>query len=136
MPIGTSDGLHFEDAIAAALNRPTPIADRPKPKYPDNTGLLEKGNINLANRPVVRNEDGSISTLRSMSFGMSEVGKDEYHVLIPTIHDSGKIMSEKEAIDQYFKTSKHLGKFDSSETATSYAKQLHEDQEKMYVNPD
>lgn len=92
-------------------------------------GMLEKGNIDLANRPVVKNADGSISTVRSMSF--EEDGKE---VLIPTVSPDGKILSDKDAIALYHKSGQHLGKFDSAESAGRYAQNLHESQAGYYKN--
>lgn len=96
----------------------------------DTPGQLEAGNINLGNRPRVRNSDGSISTVRSMSFN-----EDGVEVLVPTVHPEGRIMSDDEAIARYRQTGEHLGKFDNPDNATSYAKKLHEDQERTYVDP-
>jgi hypothetical protein len=91
-------------------------------------GLVEPGNIDLAKRPVVRNEDGTVSTVRSMSF--SEDGKE---VLIPTVAaDGSRILSDKEAIEQYHKTGQFLGKFDTPEHADAYAQRLHESQANYY----
>lgn len=94
---------------------------------PEIGGLLIPGNIDLNARPVVRNPDGSISTVRSMS-----IGTDQGEVLIPTVSDDGRILAEPDAIKLFQQTGRHLGIFDKPDNATSYAKQLHLDQERMY----
>ncbi|EPP1042530.1 lytic transglycosylase domain-containing protein [Cronobacter sakazakii] len=91
-------------------------------------GLLEKGNIDIHNRPVVKNPDGSISTVRSMSTNI-----DGREVLIPTVSDDGRIMSDDEAIDNFMRTGKHLGMFDNPDDATAYAESLHNQQADEYL---
>ncbi len=92
-------------------------------------GPLVPGNIDLDNRPVVKNSDGSISTVRSMS-----IGTDKGEVLIPTVaQDGSSVLSAEDAIKQYKETGKHLGIFSTPEAATEYAKQLHESQAKKYL---
>lgn len=89
---------------------------------PEAKGMTEPGNIDLSKRPVVRNADGSISTVRSMS-----VEFDGQEVLIPMVSDSGKVLTREQAVAEYQKTGKHLGKFDSSTDADAYADALHND---------
>lgn len=93
----------------------------------DDTSRYGRGNIDLLNRPIVKNDDGSISTVRSMSFQ----DKDGKEVLVPTVLN-GKIVSDSEAINNYYKTGEYLGKFDTIEEANKYAEELHKQQEKIY----
>lgn len=90
-------------------------------------GMIEPGNIDLASRPVVKNSDGSISTVRSL--GINEDGRE---ILIPTVSHDGTVLSNDDAVRLYRMSGKHLGVFDTPENSTGYAKQLHEDQEKLY----
>ena len=93
------------------------------------------GNIDLNNRPVYKNEDGSISTVRSMSFWDDDEQKE---ILVPTIafDKNGKAISltNDEAIDRYYETGEYLGKFDDYKEADKYAEELHEQQDKLYSN--
>jgi len=90
-----------------------------------------KGNIDLYSRPQYMNGDGSISTVRSMSFND---GNGE--ILVPTIafDPSGKpyVMSDDEAINRYYDTGEFLGKFKTIDEANAYAEMLHRQQEHLY----
>lgn len=101
-----------------------PAATQPAPTQP--IGQYGAGNINLYNRPIVNNPDGTTSTVRSMSFSD---GKNE--ILIPTVVN-GKVVSDNEAIDNYYKTGEYLGKFNTVDEANAYAENLHKQQEKLY----
>lgn len=90
-------------------------------------GQYGLGNIDLYARPQVKMPDGSIATVRSMSFND---GNNE--VVIPTVSNDGRIMSDNEAIDNYYKTGKYLGKFNTVDEATKYAQQLHNEQDRYY----
>lgn len=97
---------------------------------PDTTDYGQ-GNINLKDRPIILNADGSYSTVRSMSF--NDKGKE---ILIPTVirdeNGNGKIVSDDEAIQHYYDTGEYLGKFNSTAEADEYAEKLHKNQQKLY----
>ena len=103
-----------------------------QPVNPFGIGQFGAGNIDLYNRPQFVNPDGSVSTVRSMSFndGTGEI-------LVPTVGvhpQTGKpyIMSDDEAINRYYNTGEYLGKFNSVDDANNYALRLHYQQSKLY----
>lgn len=119
--------------VQAQINRRDPhVANRATSNgyadvenYP---GLLEKGNIDLTNRPVVRNADGSISTEQSGSYQI-----DGREVLLPHVVN-GKVVDSQGAIAHFLKTGEHLGKFAPGDITNinSYSEKLHS--RKMYIN--
>lgn len=113
----TGEDNAYRKTIEANWNREHPFADVEK-NY--------NGTIDLNNRKVLLNPDGSIST--ESSFSTEIDGKE---VLLPTIID-GKRVSKKEAVDHYFKTGEHLGIFDTPEEADEFAQRLHERQDAYY----
>lgn len=104
-----------------------------------------RGNIDLYNRPQYRQPDGSISTVNSISIGTDEGAIPSRNgqgleVLIPTIgrDKNGRPVqwTDQQAIDNYFKTGEHLGKFRTPEEADQYAERLHRQQEAYYDRAD
>jgi len=123
--VTSDDPLVVQDAanvFKLEANKPIFMADAAP------AGLLKKGNINLADRPVVKNPDGTKSTVRSMSFQ----DDNGHEILVPTISDDGRVMSPEEAIKQYYDTGKMLGAFATPGEATAYAETLHRQQESLY----
>lgn len=87
----------------------------------DLSGAVVPGNIDLSTRPRVKNPDGKISTVRTIG-----VNFDGLEYVIPTVRDDGKLLSNKEAIELFKRTKKHLGAFKTAKEATDFAKTLHE----------
>ena len=96
----------------------------------DPVGQYGEGNIDLNNREVVLNNDGSISTEQSFSFYDEDTGKE---VLIPRVID-GRIVKDNEAIQHYYDTGEYLGMFDNWQDADEYAMMLHNRQNWYYNN--
>jgi hypothetical protein len=92
-------------------------------------GMLSAGNIDLSKRPNINNNDGSHSSVFSMS---SEI--DGKEVMYPGVGDGitypARKLTEAEALNQYKRTGKSLGIFKDSASADAYGEKLHEDQER------
>lgn len=130
-------GFVLDSPVAGYEDAPNDIIEGRLPTTPTMTmagakpvGMTEQGNINLMDRPDVANPDGTHSSVRTIS-----VGIDDQEVLIPTVSEDGRIMSDDEAIQQYRKTGRHLGKFTSPDEATAYADILHKQQEGLGKQP-
>ncbi|MDD5523655.1 MAG: hypothetical protein PHV90_00295 [Smithella sp.] len=103
-------------------NQPVYVAPDSNPQ-----NVVEKGNINLSNRPVVKLPDGKIATVFSMSIGFD--GKE---VLIPCVSQDGRMLNRDEAVAEWRKTitkekpfGEHLGVFNDIQSADAYAQELH-----------
>jgi hypothetical protein len=135
-PVAVSNQLFSPDAFGqyqqGQLNAlaPPPLAgsmfDRAQQNAP---GLVAPGNINIHQRPVVQNADGSVSTVRSMTF----TSPDGKAVLVPSVIAGRGIVSPQEAYRYYQQTGQHLGVFDTPENADAYAQALHEQQAMEYA---
>lgn len=91
-----------------------------------------EGNINLFSRPVVKNPDGSSSTLHSR--GMADDSGNEW--LIPGVDEHGArpLLSDDEAWKQFQQTGHYLGKFATPEAGSTYGNKIHEDAEQGYYD--
>lgn len=87
----------------------------------DTPAPIVAGNIDLSKQPRVKNVDGTTSTVRSIS-----INEDGREILIPTVSPDGRVLSNKDAIEQFHKTGRHLGMFKTAADATRFAEALHE----------
>lgn len=84
------------------------------------------GNIDLDNRVVVENGDGSFSTELSFSVEM-----DGEIWLLPSIVN-GTLLAEDDAIHHFLQSGEYLGRFETIDECDAYAEWLHLRQEAMY----
>jgi hypothetical protein len=94
-------------------------------------GMAEPGNLDLNARKIYhgRNRDQpnvDFRTEKSMS-----IGTDEGEYLIPTVVN-GQQLTEEQAIQHFYETGEHLGRFATPDSADTYANMLHRRQEKVY----
>ncbi len=93
-----------------------------------------RGNIDLTNRPIYKNPDGTISTVASYTMGI-----DGKHYVLPSIvrdanGNAKKLETEDDVFNHFKNTGEYLGVFDTQEEADEYAQNLHIEQEKYYPN--
>lgn len=103
-------------------------------------GQYGEGNIDLYNRPIYTNEDGTISTVDSVTFEI-----DGKFVVLPSIvaDENGnavRLTNSDDIVAHYAKTGEYLGKFDTLADANGYANSLHYAQQYHYsedkLNPE
>lgn len=99
-----------------------------KPQPP--VQLVEPGNIDLSKRKPVSLPNGSYATIRSISIPVADQNPKGDQVVIPTVHPSGRLMTDQEAIVEYIHTGNHLGIAKNIPDAIKYAKWLHEQEAK------
>lgn len=117
-----TDMATWKARLAAGKSSPSFVVGKPE-------GLIAPGNLDLNNRPVVHNDDGSISTVRSMT-----ITTDQGAILLPTVIGN-RVVSNKDAIAHWEKTGENLGTFSTIDQADAYARNLHESQAQRYVQP-
>lgn len=130
----SGDGIRWQ--VIAGSDRPQMFGlDGP------NLGLITPGNIDLNQRPVVQTTgvrgtdfcqlnpvvQTTISTVRAIT-----ITEDGVAILIPTVSDDARIMSDAQAIATYHSSGKHLGRFDTEAHANAYAGRLHLQQQQLY----
>ncbi len=85
------------------------------------------GNIDLNDRPAVRNPRGGVSSVYSAT-----ITADGKAYLIPTVigtrEKGGRIVSKQAAIQHFQKTGQHLGVFKTEKEAGAYSIALHKEQ--------
>ena len=92
-----------------------------------NNGIVmnSAGNIDLTQRPIRMNDDGSASTVRSAS--INENGKE---VLIPTIGQNGEDLNIDQAVELYRRTGQNLGRYNSVGEANQAAQNIHDSEQR------
>ena len=111
------------------------------------SGLVQPGNLDLFNRQILNNPDGSYSTTSSMSFndGQNEViiptvgGVAAGQPIVPMIvqgSPNGDVVRYNDlgAFYRYDNTGQHLGMFNDWRQADDYGQRVHEIQERRIAD--
>ncbi len=115
----------FGSATQGARTGGPPAQAQPRQVPQLSGGVRERGNIDPYSQPEVRNGDGTVSTVDSVSFNL-----DGNETLLPRItRDGRRLATDADTEAEYRRTGRHLGKFDSPESASRFAEQLHREYE-------
>src|SRR4051812_46971689 len=90
-------------------------------------GLIVRGNLDIWRRPVVRNANGSLSTVKSVSWNVPvNLGgrTRNLEVLMPEVIGN-RVVSARAALQHFQNTGEHLGMFDDAAHANQYGTRLH-----------
>lgn len=90
-------------------------------------GLLQRGNLDINARPVVRNRNGSASTVRTITV-TDNLGRA---YLLPTVVNDA-VVGNRQAIKHWQRTGQHLGVFKNEAAADAYAERLHNQQARFF----
>lgn len=120
----------IEEGLQGAVSRGT--REKALSMIDNEIGQYGEGNIDLYNRPIYKNSDGTISTVDSVTFTV-----DDKYVVLPTIvrdenGNAQRLNTDEEIWEHYQKTGEYLGEFDSLEQANIYANRLHSAQAYVY----
>ena len=121
---------YLEEGAQGAVSRAT--REKSQALIDNEIGRYGKGNIDLHNRPIYKNADGTISTVDSVTFTI-----DGKYVVLPTIvrDENGKakrLETDEEIYAHYVNTGEYLGEFDTLEESNIYANRLHNAQAYRY----
>ena len=89
-------------------------------------GLIIPGNIDVAHLPIIVHGN-LISTVRSVSWTVEWTvngRKRMLETLMPTVLGR-RLVSDRQALDSFMRTKRHLGAFDTVAHANAYADRLH-----------
>jgi len=89
------------------------------------------GTLDPASQPIVRNSDGTASTVRTIGIEV-----DGNHVLIPTVSPDGTILTDEQAIDMFRSSGRHLGVFSSREESDAAGRSLSQQESRRIAGID
>jgi hypothetical protein len=121
------DGIDFEPVKPAGPPSLTPETDRALKEVPG--GRVVAPNLDINRRPVIQNQDGSISTFRGTT-----VEQDGVHYVVPGMTDTQPLSLEQSKA-QFQNTGQHFGGFASEDEAQAFAKALHEGNAPGQIKP-
>ncbi len=114
---------YFEEGLQGAVSRAT--REKAWAMIDNEIGQYGEGNIDLYDRPIYKNADGTLSTVDSVTFTI-----DGKYVVLPTIvrdekGNAKRLETDEEIFEHYKNTGEYLGEFDTLEEANIYANRLH-----------